>query len=345
MLCAMLSYLFITPFTGIRIRPLVRACAPDQSLKAACERAVDGTLRMKPSTRARQHERGLALVAVMWMVAALAILVASLSTATRGEIRVAQATRGAVEAAALGDAAIQLAMLELGSLPITVTGLHTRIYSFAERDITVQLVPVAGLVDINLAPQSLLLALLLHGAQLDETAAEALVERIVEWRTFEHTLKDPAYEAAGVRFRPRHGPFEYPEDLLQVLGVSYDVYHMVRRLITVHGDSAGVDPLAAPLGVLTVLARGDVALAQQIAAVRDSGGPVNDLTGLVQEHLGTSLSLTYRLDARVESDGRAYLRTRWVDLGQPGTDGSRWRTLRVEPVVGVAGQTVTDHGI
>jgi general secretion pathway protein K len=300
---------------------------------------------MKPATRARQHERGLALVAVMWMVAALAILVASLGTATRSEIHVAQTTRGVVEAAALGDAAIQLAMLELGSLPTPVRGLHTRIYTFEGRDITVELVPVAGLIDINFAPHSLLLALLLYGAQLDEKTAEALAERIIEWRTFEHTLDDPAYEAAGVRFRPRHGLFEYPEDLLQVLGVSYDVYHMIRRFITVYGDSAGIDPMAAPLGVLAVLARGDVALAQQIAAVRDAGDPVSDLTGLVQEHLGTSVSLTYRLDARVESGGRVYLRTRWVDLGQPGTDGSEWRTLRIEPVVGAAAQTVMDHGI
>jgi general secretion pathway protein K len=279
------------------------------------------------------RERGLALVAVMWMVAALSILAAGLSAATRSEIQVAHVSRAFAEAAAVGDAAIQIAALELQSSAGSVAKMQTRTYRFEGRSIVVDLIPVGGLIDLNHASESLLQALFVHGAGLDGTAAEALAQRVVEWRAAELPLAGEAYAAAGVAFRPRGGHFEYPEDLLQVLGLSYDVYVKIRGFITVHGGAPGVDPMAAPTGVIAVLAGGDVGLAEQIAAVRASDDPAVDLTGLNQDFFGSSFTFTYRIDAHVQTDGRSYVRTRWIDLAQPGSDGSAWRTLRVEPVV------------
>lgn len=283
--------------------------------------------------RGPHGERGLALVAVMWMVAALSILAAGLSTATRSEIQVAHASRAIAEAAALGDAAIQIAALELQSSGGSPAKMQRRTYHFQGRAIAVDLIPVGGLIDVNHASEQLLQALFVHGAGLDGTAAEALAQRVVEWRAAELSLAGDDYEAAGVAFRPRGGPFEYPEDLLQVLGLTYDVYAKIRRFVTVHGDAPGVDPMAAPVGVIAVLAGGDVGLAEQIAAVRAADDPAVDLTGLTQEFFGSSFTFAYRIDAHVQADGRSYVRTRWIDLAQPGSDGSAWRTLRVEPVV------------
>lgn len=293
----------------------------------------------------RPKQYGLALVAVMWMVAALAILAAGLSTATRSEIRIAQLALAASEAAASGDAAIQLAALELRSVPEQIIGLQERSYRMRDRNIAVRLVPASGLVDLNGAPESLLRDLFVHGAQMDEGAAELLARRIVEWRTPGLTLEDPDYAAAAVPFRPRRGPFEYPEDLLQVLGVSHDDYDKIQRLIAVRGGGSGIDPMAAPVGMLEILTGGDASLAARIAAARDAGDPVTDLTGLVQEHLAGSSALVYRADALVEIDGRHYRRTRWIDLGLPGADGSAWRTIRVEAVIGVEQQTESDNGV
>ena len=74
------------------------------------------------------------------------------------------------------------------------------------------------------------------------------------------------YAAAGVSHRPRGGPFQYPEDLLQVLGVSYPLYDRVRGLLTVRGGGAGIAPQAASEDVLTLLAGGDREQAARIAA-------------------------------------------------------------------------------
>ena len=52
--------------------------------------------------RARVRSRGLALVAVLWIVAALAVMVTSLSHAVRQEVRAVSTSRQALAAEALG---------------------------------------------------------------------------------------------------------------------------------------------------------------------------------------------------------------------------------------------------
>ncbi len=300
---------------------------------------------MKQPERTCRCQKGLALVAVMWMVAALAVLAAGLTSATRSEIRVAQVARAASVAAAIGDAAIQLAALELRSSPTQFAGFRTRAFQVEGRSVEVRIVPAGGLVDLNAAPESLLRYLFVHGARMEEGAATQVAQRIVKWRSPGLVLEGTDYEAAGVAFRPRRGVFEYPEDLLQVLGVTYDDYDRIQSLITVHGGRRDVDPRAAPVGVLMLLARGDALLAARIAAIRDAGDPLVDLTGLVQEHLGRGGTPVYRMDAVIEIDGHSHRRTRWIDLDLPGADGSPWRTIRIEPVVGVQARTETDDGI
>ena len=106
-----------------------------------------GPVRMDGARR----EAGMALVAVMWMVAALSLLVSSLIYATRTEIRSVQQLRDATDAAALGDAAIQLAASELDRDRAGANAWHRRAYRFAGREVRVTVVPSAGLVNLNKA--------------------------------------------------------------------------------------------------------------------------------------------------------------------------------------------------
>ena len=171
-----------------------------------------------------------------------------------------------------------------------------------------------------------------YGDVVGEVAAE-LARRVAEWRTPGKAEVDADYAAAGVPYRPRGGQFQYPEDLLQVLGVSYPLYDRVRDLITVRGGSAGVAPQAASLDMLTLLAGGDRDLAARIASTRGDD-PTTDMTGLASRFLGGGGSSVYRVDARVKLGERSYRRTRWIDLSQGGADGTPWRSFRVEPVTG-----------
>jgi general secretion pathway protein K len=122
--------------------------------------------------------------------------------------------------------------------------------------------------------------------------------------------------------------------LLQVLGLSFDVYDKVTAFVTVYGRAPRVDPLAAASGLLRVLARGDDAHAGRVAAARDSGESIIDMSAFVQEHLQRSSSGTrFRIEARIGDDGaRRLARVRWIDLANKGAGGLPWRTLRAEPV-------------
>ncbi len=279
------------------------------------------------------HARGVALVAVLWMVAALAVLALALAATTKSELHTAQGVRARAEAAAIGDAAIQLAVLELRSTPEAQQKFTQFGYEFAGRAVAVDLVPASGLVDLNQASEELLTELFAGtGGEEPDVAAE-LARRAVEWRTPGLTEAGGDYAAAGVSYRPRGGPFQYPEDLLQVLGVSYPLYDRVRGLITVRGGGAGVAPQAASEAVLTLLAGGDRALAARIAATR-ADDPTTDMTGLASRFLGGGGASVYRADARVQLGERSYRRTRWIDLGQGGADGTPWRSFRAEPITG-----------
>lgn len=279
------------------------------------------------------RQAGVALVAVLWMVAALSVLALGLAAATRSEVRSAQGVRARAEAAALGDAAIQLAVLELRSAAEGYEDHRQFDYPLDGREVRVTAVPAGGLIDLNQASEQLLAGLFAGTGEVDPELAAQLAQRVVAWRTPGLVVEAEDYVAAGVGIRPRGGPFEYPEDLLQVLGVGYPLYARVRDLITVRGGGAGVAPKAASEAVLTLLAGGDRELAARIAE-RRLEDPATDFTGLDNSFLGGGTSPVYRMDARVRMDGHIYLRTRWLDLSQGSPDGAPWRSFRVEPVTG-----------
>lgn len=291
--------------------------------------------------RAPCRQPGVALVAVLWMVAALSLLATALAADTRAQLRGAQVARAFAEAAALGDAAIQLAALDMSSGAPPVTRLTRRAYRLDADVIEVEIVPASGFVDLNDASEPLLHDLFRYGAGLDESAADTLAQRLIDWQDPDPAAlplgaEDEDYAEAGVPYRTRGGPLETTEDLLQVLGVDFDVYDRLRDLVTVYSGAAGVDPLAAPPAVLQVLAGGNAEAAARIAAARDAGEPLIDTTALVQAHLVAASGLVYRLEARVRTSGGLILaRGRWVDLGARGAAGQPWRTLRIEPVHGV----------
>ncbi len=293
----------------------------------------------------RRASRGLALVVVMWMVAALSLLAAGLAGLSRGEIRVAQNVRMASEVAALGDAAIHMVALGLRSGADMPRGSFVHSMTFGEREVSVSVVPADGLIDLNAAREPLLRDLFVYGAGRDEVDAEQIARNIVEWRGVGSDPEDTDYEEAGMAGGPRGERLEHPEDLLQVLGVTYDDYAKIARLITVSSESPAIDPLSAPVEVLRIVAEGNDETAEMIAAARDEEDPVVDTTGLVQEYVGGRGVGVLRVDARIDYDGRVFRRTRWIDLNRPSAQGSPWRTVRVEAVRGARSGAEFHDGI
>ena len=257
------------------------------------------------------------LIAVLWMVAALSIIVTGITRSVREEARIMSLTRQGVEASALGDAAIQLVLQDMVSRTVPVSRLSQVETVYRGVSMVVQVMPLNGLIDINGAPVPLLASLYAVGGGLPVDAAAALAQATVDARE----RKD----SRGVSVQ-----FEATEDLLQVPGVDYALYARLSGLITSDLRRGGgkVNPLAAPPEVLAVLDGGNAGVAARIAADREAGLEGIDTTALGADFTDNAAVQRFHIKARVPLPDGAWLWvSRSVDLGARGRDGVPWHTF------------------
>ncbi|GAB5452711.1 MAG: hypothetical protein Hals2KO_30390 [Halioglobus sp.] len=271
---------------------------------------------MKGRSLYRTRQTGVAIAVVMWFVAGMAILVAGIVMDARMDTRMAQVHLGRAKAAAAGDGAIALALLEVRTRASERESgpPDDPIYRLGDTVVQVQLQPQSGLINLNLAPRSLLAALFQVKGGLDEPAAAELAGIVVEWRS----------SRDGAQRRPGASGFRTPEDLLRVRGFSRTLLDAIRDYVVVgSGSSAGgaVNWVLAPEPLLAV--------AQQ--AVPDSLASILDRRA--QQRLAASAG-KYRVDALVRYGDRVWQRRQWVTMGsaQGGRRGSSlpWQVERME---------------
>jgi general secretion pathway protein K len=285
------------------------------------------------------RQRGLALVAVLWVLAALMVTVSGIVYAVRGQVRAVASFRELAAAGALGEAGIVLVARELSGTRRAEGGLQRVDLFFEQAPVIIRVVPVSGLIDLNSAPEALLTDLITLAGGVDRGRASSLAQRIIDWRDADEQpqplgAENSAYAAAGSPFRTRGGPFEAPEDLLQVLGFDFDLFARLRPLFTVHSRGSGrVDPAAAPLPVLQVLAAGNEQIAAEYANARDASGALADSTRFPATYLARSQSSRHLVEAAVRLSNGAFLVTRKVLDVSSGQDGTPWRTVWAERVV------------
>lgn len=185
-------------------------------------------------------QSGIALIAVLWVVAIMSLITVGLVRSVRSEVKVVSMDRQRIEALALGEAAIALAAQQLPVLqredPNTVvSSIQTQFQGHA---VTVEVQNLNGFVNPALAPPELL-AKMFENAGLSSGQAQEMAMRIVIWRT-EH---DESGSNRGI---------EVPEDLLQVPGMTYDLYARVAGFLTTSVRSA-IDVNSSPPEVLAML--------------------------------------------------------------------------------------------
>lgn len=267
------------------------------------------------------NSRGIALVAVLWIIAALAIVVGGVQLSVRSELRIVGASRQTVESVALGEAAIMLALQDMAAGAERLTRQVVREYGYQGRTIPVEITPLNGLIDINRASESLLTDMYAIGGGMLAHVAADLAGATIQMRTQRDTFG-------------RERGFEAIQDLLQVPGVDYDLYARLSPLMTVEAQGSGkVNPLAAPEEVLVVLAGGNVSHAQAIRSRRDVGAGSSeiDTTVLNGEFISVSATTRYRIHARVVSpNGGEVAVVRFVDLRPDSLSGVPWRIFNAE---------------
>ncbi len=198
--------------------------------------------------------RGLALITVLWVMVLLSLIAASFARTSRTEVNLARNLIDNAEAEALAEAGVYRAILGLieadPARPWRVDGTaYAWSYGGAEVRLAVQ--DEGGKLDLNAAPQRLLVGLL-RSAGLAEPEAAAMADRIADFRdgddlTRVNGAEDPDYAEAGLAWGAKDAPFEAVAELQQVLGVSPELYARLAPALTLYaGRNPPFEPVAPP---------------------------------------------------------------------------------------------------
>ncbi len=225
----------------------------------------------------RRAQRGIALIAVLWVTLLLGLMAASFLRETRIAVNLVRGAIADARAEALADAGIQQAMLALMSPGMAGTSAADRLdFSFTldGGTVRVRIQDEAGKVDLNRASEEVLAALLDHiGGSPGE--APRLAAAIADFRDSDQEKRsngaeDPDYLAAGKPLGAKDAPLTVIDELQQVLGMTPELYARVESLVTVQSPRRDVDVMTAPPELLRALPYVTEALAQQLLAARAS---------------------------------------------------------------------------
>ena len=281
-------------------------------------RTHNRTLTRSTASPPRAASQGLALIAVLWLVAAMGLIITGVVKSVKTETRSSGQQRQSLQAQTQGDAVLLLALQSLYFQdPPLRQATQTASFVFAGQATQVEVNALNGLIDINNAPDPLLAQLYAVAGGLPNDAAQALAQATVQTRK---TTNAKGFQAK----------FDAPEDLLQVPGFTYDLYAKMRDLVTadLKGGSGRVNPMAAPQSVLQVLTGGDTGRAAALYANRNVPLTGMDTTVLNPAFIDSSISSSLRLQAFVPMGNGASLVRTWDVLSvQDRRTGLPWRVL------------------
>jgi general secretion pathway protein K len=263
------------------------------------------------------------------------------------EVRSVASIRESLQAKAACDAAINMVLKDVLANPEKYLRYQVVQGRFEEDPVAVEVVPVAGLVNLNLATVEMLEALFTHAGERPPEEARSIAQRILDWRDKDDLVRvggaeNEQYIQAASPYLARGGPFEAEEDLLQVLGVDYALYGKVRDLVTTdYGYGGKVSLLGAPPAVLKALLGADVAAAADYFAAQASGASPELPPKFAVYFASPSAGSFYRLTARVRSpSGQLWGRRVSVNTSS-GNIGKYWNYMREYPMFGEQAKEVS----
>jgi general secretion pathway protein K len=228
------------------------------------------------------------IVATLWSLTLLAAISVSLAFTGNISYRLAQNSFRVAYDDTLADAAVNLAVLALLD-PRTdsrrlINAVDQKI-DLGGASIHIRIQDELGKIDLNQTDGSTL-AKLFQSVGVDPIAAEALVDKVLDWRDgspFKRVdgAKADEYQAAGYDYLPRNGPFQSVDELTLVMGMTRDLYKHMEPALTVYSGRQFVDPQFAPPEVLAALP--SLANAHAAAATQSTGStmaaPTSGISG------------------------------------------------------------------
>lgn len=205
-------------------------------------------------------QQGIALVIVLWILLLITISTGAYTLMARMDQLEAHTVISGTRARMAAESGINLAVLGLRD-PDELTRLvpDGRPYLFRVQDVMVEVAVTdeRGKVDINTVDEQTLLNLL-EGNGLEADQATTLAAAILDWTDQDEIERANgaelgAYESLGLGAGPGNRPFLMIEEILQVLGMPWDLFKKMEPGLTVFSEAKTPDPAYAPLEALLAL--------------------------------------------------------------------------------------------
>ncbi|TSE20191.1 hypothetical protein Talka_01086 [Tepidimonas alkaliphilus] len=263
----------------------------------------------------------MALVAVLWVLAALASVALILAQQLQLETQRRQSQADGVRAQAQAQAAL-VHLMASGVLDAAWPEPPVRIWRLVWPDarVIVRMHSAADAIDLNHAPRDLIAAAFRYAGGLDELQARRWADAIVDERERRRAASGNSQEGLS--------PYQSVSDLLAYPGLPFDLWLRVESTLTVDSNQPTVDPWAARPAVLWVLAGGDAARAESWLAARAQVGQP-DWSVIPAAWRGLPGTDRVILEAEVSHASGPVLRLRWL-LARAfgGSDRLSWKILR-----------------
>jgi general secretion pathway protein K len=207
--------------------------------------------------RRRRDEAGFIIVAVLWILAILAALIATYAVYVANAGVSLSVNDDRVQSEALISAALELTAYQLTSVDQTARPARGEFsFSMGRSNVAVEFLSETARIDLNAASKELLAGLFAAlGASHDDAGYYA--DRVVAWRTkaanANSNSEADAYRTAGLSYQPRQGPFPAAGELPLVLGLPPALVEQALPFVTVYSGQSTVDVLDAAPQIIAAL--------------------------------------------------------------------------------------------
>ncbi len=264
--------------------------------------------RLAQLLRLRSGRDGFIVVAVLWILAALATLVMIFSMYVINTATAFTVHDERLQAEGLARAALELSAYQASANPQAQPTRGTFVFRLNNAQVDVEFVSETARIDLNAAPKELLSGLF-AGLGASRGQADYYADRIIGWRSppAENSSNEAAnYRTAGMLYGPRGGTFPHTGELALVLGIPEVMVERALPYLTVYSGQPQVNIFGAAPQVLAALPGMDPQRLQAILVQR-LATPQNEQTaqallamlGATQTYANAQAGKTLRVTARI----------------------------------------------
>ena len=205
-------------------------------------------------------QSGVALVMVLWILLLVTISTGAYTLMARMDQLEAHTILWSTRARLAAEAGMNMAVLSLRNPEEDQRWIADgRPYElvYDEARIEVQVTDERGKLNINEADEETLVRLF-TGNGLDESEAVMLAAAVGDWTDEDNIVRpegaeESEYLSAGYQVGPANRPFIMVEEILQVLGMPWELFEKMEPGLTVWSDDKLPDPAFAPVEALLAL--------------------------------------------------------------------------------------------